>query len=291
MTLTALLISPFSDFAFMRRALVASMAIAIGGAPLGVFLVLRRMALAGDAISHAILPGVALAFLCFGFSLTAMTLGGILAGLLIAAGAGLLSQATEMKEDASLTATYLISLAAGVLMLSLHGSSLDVMHVLFGNVLALSRDAVIHTCVITSLSTILLALIYRSLTVYCIDPGFLRTNGGHVTMLNIAFLSLVALNLVSAFAALGTLMALSVIVLPAIAARFWTSGMDSAVLFSMLVSFLSSYMGLLLSFHLNHLPSGPAIVLCAGGICLFSLLFGRYYSLRDRLASRTHFTS
>src|SRR5271154_379699 len=134
MTLYAYAFQPFVDYGFMRRALAACAALALGGAPLGVFLVLRRMALVGDAMSHAILPGVSLAFLFFGLSLWAMTLGGLLAGLLVAFAAGVVTRLTPLKEDASFTGAYLISLALGVLILSMHGNSIDLMHVLFGNV-------------------------------------------------------------------------------------------------------------------------------------------------------------
>src|SRR5215475_7077578 len=110
MSLYDLAFAPFMDYGFMRRALVACVALAIGGAPLGVFLVLRRMALVGDAMSHAILPGVSLAFLCFGLSLWPMTLGGLLAGLLVALAAGAVTRFTPLKEDASFTGSYLLSL-------------------------------------------------------------------------------------------------------------------------------------------------------------------------------------
>ncbi|MFL5210119.1 MAG: metal ABC transporter permease, partial [Microvirga sp.] len=109
-----LLIGPFVEFEFLRRALVGAVAIALGGAPVGVFLMLRRMSLTGDAMAHAILPGAALGYLVAGLSLPAMTLGGILAGIVVAVLAGLVARLTVLKEDASLAAVYLISLALGV---------------------------------------------------------------------------------------------------------------------------------------------------------------------------------
>jgi zinc/manganese transport system permease protein len=290
MILIELFFTPFNDYAFMRRALATCAAIAIGGAPLGVFLVLRRMTLVGDVIAHAILPGAAIAFLCFGFSLTAMTIGGLGAGLIIAIIASLLTQVTQLKEDASFTGIYLISLAAGVLIISLHGSTLDLMHVLFGNVLATNNASLLMVCGITSVSALVLAAIYRSLIVHCFDTGFLRSMGTKTVWIDLVFLSLMVLNLVSAFQALGTLMALSIIVLPAIASRFWTSSIDGAIGFSVALSLFASYAGLLLSYHFN-LPSGPAIVLFAGGLYVVSLLFGRYGSVRAHFSSRKHFAS
>jgi zinc/manganese transport system permease protein len=130
------LMAPFLEFSFMRRALVACLALRLGCGPGGVLLVLRRMSLVGDAMSHAVLPGAAIGFLVAGFSLTAMSLGGFAAGLVVALLAGLVTRSTEQREDASFAAFYLISLALGVLIVSTRGSNVDLMHVLFGTILA-----------------------------------------------------------------------------------------------------------------------------------------------------------
>ena len=124
------LIAPFVEFEFMRRALVGVAALSLGAAPVGVFLMLRRMSLTGDAMAHAILPGAAIGFLIAGLDLFSMTVGGIVAGFAVALGAGVVSRMTELKEDASLAAFYLISLALGVLIVSLRGSNVDLLHVL-----------------------------------------------------------------------------------------------------------------------------------------------------------------
>src|SRR5438128_1450988 len=131
------LIAPFTEFEFMRRALAGVIALALGGAPIGVFLMLRRMSLVGDAMAHAILPGAAVGFLLSGLNLFAMTFGGLIAGFAVALLAGLVARTTELKEDASLAAFYLISLALGVTIVSLKGTNIDLLHVLFGNILAM----------------------------------------------------------------------------------------------------------------------------------------------------------
>src|SRR5688500_19887540 len=105
------LIGPFVEFEFMRRALAGVLTLAFGGAPVGVFLMLRRMSLVGDAMAHAILPGAAVGFLLSGLNLIAMTVGGLIAGFAVAILAGLVARVTELKEDASLAAFYLFSLA------------------------------------------------------------------------------------------------------------------------------------------------------------------------------------
>src|SRR4029077_6487965 len=126
------LISPFVEFAFMRRALAGTLALALGAGPVGVFLMLRRMSLVGDAMAHAILPGAAIGFLLSGLDLFAMTAGGLIAGFVVALAARLIARRTAIKEDASLATFYLMSLALGVTIVSMKGSNLDLLHVLFG---------------------------------------------------------------------------------------------------------------------------------------------------------------
>ena len=132
-----LLLAPFSDFQFMQRALAGCLALSLSAPVIGVFLMLRRMSLAGDAISHAILPGAAIGYLIAGLSLSAMTMGGLVAGIAVALLAGGVARNSVIKEDTSLATFYLISLSAGVLIISMRGSNVDLLHVLFGTVLAL----------------------------------------------------------------------------------------------------------------------------------------------------------
>src|SRR6188472_1147237 len=117
------LIAPFAEFEFMRRALVGSVALALGAGPVGVILMLRRMALTGDAMAHAILPGAAVGFLVAGLSLPAMTVGGLVAGFAVALLSGAVARFTALREDAALAAFYLISLALGVMIVSMRGSN------------------------------------------------------------------------------------------------------------------------------------------------------------------------
>ncbi len=264
---------PFYEFGFMRRALFGCIVISIGATPVGVFLLLRRMSLTGDAMAHAILPGAAIGFLISGLSLGAMTIGGLIAGLTVAILSGFVSRVTALREDASLAAFYMISLALGVLIVSTRGSNIDLMHVLFGTVLALNDAALILLCSITSLSTITLAVIFRLLVLECADPNFLRSVSSFSAVTHITFLALVVLNLVGGFHALGTLMAVGIMILPAAASRFWAVSIGGLIFVSILLALLSSLIGLLLSFHFS-LPSGPAIILVAGIAYVISLGFG-----------------
>lgn len=283
-------IGPFLQYGFMQRALLGSLVLSVSCAPVGVFLMLRRMSLTGDAMSHAILPGAALGFLLFGLDIMPMTIGGLVVGLLVALGSGVVSRFTVQKEDASMAAFYLISLAVGVLLVSLHGSSVDLMHVLFGSVLALNDEALGLIGGIAVLTFVSLTVFWRGLVAECLDPLFLRSVsriGGPVHFL---FLTLVVLNLVGGFQALGTLLSVGLMMLPAVAARFWSNDVRSLCLIAMGFAVASSLGGLLLSYHAS-MPSGPAIIFCAGAIYVFSALAGRRGMLPSLLRSGRHKTA
>ncbi len=284
-----LLIGPFAEFDFMRRALVGIVALSVSGAPVGVFLMLRRMSLTGDAMAHAILPGAALGYLVAGFSLPAMTLGGLAAGFAVALAAGAVARLTVLKEDASLAAFYLISLALGVTIVSLRGSAIDLFHVLFGNVLALDDDVLVLLSSVASLTLVTLALAYRPLVLECVDPGFLRSVSRSGGVVHLTFLGLVVLNLVAGFHALGTLLAVGLMMLPAAAARFWTADITRLILLAAGLGMVSGYAGLVASYTAgSNLPAGPAVILAAGVLYLGSLLFGSQGGLARRLLPRAH---
>lgn len=274
MTAYEVLIAPFAEYAFMRRALAGSVALSIGAAPVGVFLMLRRMSLVGDAMAHAILPGAAIGFLLFGLQLMPMTIGGIIAGLFVALSAGVVARTTVIKEDASLAGFYLISLALGVLIVSARGSSVDLMHVLFGTVLALDNAALLFLASMASVTVVALAVIYRPLIAECVDPTFLSVVRGPGAAVHLAFLALVVVNLVAGFQALGTLLAVGIMVLPAAAARFWARSIEGMIAIAVAIAVVSCIMGLLASYH-GSLASGPAITLSAGVFYLLSIFTGR----------------
>ncbi|MBF0582753.1 MAG: metal ABC transporter permease [Magnetococcales bacterium] len=280
-------VDPFVQFSFMRRALVACLALSLGCGPVGVLLMLRRMSLMGDALSHAILPGVAIAFLLAGFSLPAMTLGGFVAGLLVAVLAGTLSRLTLLQEDASFAAFQLVSLAAGVLIVSTKGGNVDLLHMLFGSVLAVDDQALLLAASIASLSLVALALLYRPLIIDSFDPGYLGSQRGAKALWQTLFLALVAMDLVAGFHTLGAMMAVGIMMLPAIAARFWARDVWSLMAVAVLIALLAGFIGLVLSFHYN-LPSGPAIILTAGLFYLLSLAFGPLGVVRARFGTVGH---
>jgi len=263
--------SPFAEFAFMRRALVATLALSLSAAPLGVFLTLRRMSLLGDALSHAVLPGVAIGFMLGGLSLTAMALGGVLAGMAVAALAGLVTRFTALKEDASLAAIYLMALALGVTLISGHGTQLDLLHILFGSALGVDRPGLLMVAGVASLSVVLLAAMYRGLVLESFDPVFLAASRRRGWLWQQGFLMLVVVNLVAGFQTLGTLMAVGLMMLPAVSSRLWHDTLAAQLANASAQAMLASVAGLLLSYHLDT-PSGPTIIGCAGALYMVSLL-------------------
>lgn len=285
-----LAIAPFPEFAFMQRALAGALMLSLSACPVGVFLMLRRMSLTGDAMAHAILPGAAAGFLIYGLQIWPMTLGGLIAGAVVAVGAGAVARLTVQHEDASMAAFYLISLSVGVVMVSLRGSSVDLMHVLFGTVLALDDAALVLIGLVLAVTALSLGLLWRALMAECLDPLFLRSVSGMGTVVHFGFLALVVLNLVAGFQALGTLLAVGLMILPAAAARFWTQAVLPMVALSVTIGAASSAAGLLLSYHLS-MPSGPSITLSAGAVYLLSVLIAPRGLLMPRLPRRSHRTA
>lgn len=282
-----ILVAPFIAFAFMQRALLGTLMLSLSAAPVGVFLMLRRMSLTGDAMSHAILPGAAAGFLLYGLEIVPMTIGGLVAGAIVALGAGAVSRLTIQKEDASMAAFYLISLAVGVVMVSMRGSSIDLMHVLFGTVLALNNDALTLIGLVAGVTFASLVIFRRALIAECLDPLFLRSVSKLGSPVHFVFLGLVVINLVAGFQALGTLLSVGLMILPAAAARFWTQRVETMCLLAVGIGALSSISGLLLSYHLS-LPSGPAIILSAGVVYALSVLAGTRGVLFTLLPRASH---
>ncbi|MBL8585721.1 MAG: metal ABC transporter permease [Bradyrhizobiaceae bacterium] len=282
-----LLIAPFADYEFMRRALAGSVVIAIGGAPVGVFLMLRRMSLMGDTMAHAILPGAAIGFLLSGLNLFAMTAGGLIAGLAVALSAGAVARLTQLKEDAALAAFFLVSLALGVTIVSMRGTNVDLLNFLFGSVLALDNETLLMMATITTISLVVFAVIWRPLVLESVDPGFLRSVSRAGGPAHIAYLMLVVMNLVAGFFALGTILSVGIMIVPAAIGRFWARDVSTMILVAIGAGVFSGVAGLVISFHAGT-PSGPTIILVAGALYILSVFLGRVGGVVPRLWPRRH---
>lgn len=271
------LISPFADYGFMRRALAAIFVVGLAAAPSGVFLMQRRMSLVAASLVHGAMPGVAVAFVLVGGGALAMTIGGFSAALAVAWGAALISRLTPQRQDASLAAIHLIFFALGVAIIGRFGNFADIEGILFGRVLAIDNEALYVLASLASVALIVLALIYRPLVLDSFDPGFMASVGGSMWTrggpIYFIFLALICAQLVAGIQAIGLLLMVGIMMLPATAARFWVRGMGAMILLATLFAIVAGYAGLLFSFYLD-MPSGPAVICAAGVIYLVSVVVG-----------------
>lgn len=273
-------------FDFMQRALVATSVLSVSVAPVGAFLVLRRLSLAGEAMAHAIVPGIVIAFVLFGLSVSSMITGGMIAGIAVALGTSVLARRTLIREDASLASLYLIALALGIFILSAAGSAIPLKSFLFGSALGVGDDTLIligSTATITLLS---FAVMLRPLITATFDPMFFQSQSKQAGLVQHWFMFLLVLNLLAAFKSLGTLMAVGLMILPATAARYWVSTITYYLMLTFVFALLSCWTGLILSFYLDNVPTGPAIVLVAGSLFLISLIFAPLGLLRGRYVQK-----
>jgi len=269
---------PFVEFDFMRRALVGSLILSLSAAPVGVFMVLRRISLMGDALSHAVLPGVAIGYLLAGLSVAAMALGGLVAGCLVALASGLSSRWSRVPEDRNLAAWYLCALALGVFLISVRGGSVDLMHVLFGAALGLGDAALVWVACTATVTVWVLLLLIRPLVLDSVDPDSLRGQGGWGPIIHAILMVLIVLNLVAGLHAMGTLMAVGLMILPGTIAGYWCRRLDALMVMAVVLAGLASMLGLLGSFYADW-PTSPTIILVLGVAYLISVLLGRRQGL------------
>ena len=275
MSLHDLLIAPFS-YEFMRRGLLSAMLLGVSGGLLGCVLVLRRLALMGDALSHSLLPGVAVAWLLFGTSTSALFFGGLVAGLLTALGSALLSRLTRVKEDAAFGSLFIVFFGLGVALISKLPTRINLADFLFGNVLGVGTSDLRLAGAVSAGTVALFAIFYRSILLETFDPVFHRATGGRGGLVHLGFLTLTVLNLVAAMQTMGIVLALGLFLLPAVSAYLWCDRFISMLLLSIAFAIAGSMVGILVSFHAG-LASGAAIVLCLGAVFLVSVLFSPRY--------------
>ncbi len=268
------LISEMFSYAFMRRAFVVTTILSASVAPVGAFLVLRRLSLAGEAMAHAITPGVVIGFVTAGLSVMSLLFGGLIAGLGVAVLTAYLARNTILRSDASLASLYLIALAIGIFILSAAGSAVPLKSFLFGSILGVDDASMILVGGVATVSLVTFALILRPLIMSTCDPVFFESQVKRPWIVDQGFMFLLVLNLLAAFKTLGTLMAVGLMILPATAARYWSGTITAQLGLGFIFSLLSCWLGLTLSYVLPETPSGPAIVLVAGAIFVLSALFG-----------------
>lgn len=295
MSVGELFLDPFRHD-FMQRALIVSALLGLTGGLLGPLLVLRRMALMGDALSHSLLPGIALAWVYFGPSPGALFVGALLAGLLTALGGAAVSRLTVVKEDAAFGALFLVFFAGGIALFSGLPTRLPLNHFLFGNILGVSANDLRLVVFVSGATLAALFLFRRPLLLESFDPSFHRATGGSCRLTHFGFLTLVVLNLVAGLQTMGVVLVLGLFLLPAVVARLWCERLGPLLALSVGLAITASAGGIVVSYHFG-LPSGPAIVLCLGGALVLSLVCAPAVGLlarawaRLRPSGRVHYTT
>ncbi|CAM4178650.1 metal ABC transporter permease [Vibrio neonatus] len=268
------ILDAYCQFGFMRRSLVACVVLSFSLPPLGIFLLLRRMSLVGDALSHAVLPGVAIGYLFAGMSLFYMGVGGFFAGLFVALTSSWISKRAKLSEDSTFAGLYLGSLALGVILVSYRKNSIDLLHLLFGSLLAVDNGALVFIGVVVSITLLTLAICYRAIVYESFNSSFFSIYSSRYSIyIHALFMGLVVLNLIAGFQVLGTLMSVGLMMLPAISARCWTDRLPHMLMISIVFGMVSSLLGLSWSWF-QSIPAGPAIILVAMFIFILSIFCG-----------------
>lgn len=281
MNLHELLFAPF-DYEFMQRGLLSAMLLSLSGGLLGCVLVLRRLALLGDALAHSLLPGIGVAWLLFGASTTALFFGALVAGLLTAFGSALLSRLTRVKEDAAFGSLFIIFFGAGIALISKLPTRLNLSDFLFGNVLGVSPDDLGVAAAASGLTVAAFLTFRRSILLETFDPTFHRATGGRGGLVHLGILALTVLNLIAALQTMGIVLALGLFLLPAVSAYLWCDRFSRMLLLSVAIALAGSISGILLSYHVG-LASGASIVMCLGVAFFVSALFSPSYGIVGRL--------
>ena len=274
-------IAPF-DYAFMQRGLLAAVLLGVSGGLLGVLLLLRRLALMGDALAHSLLPGIGLAYFAFGPSPGALLGGALAAGLLTSLGSALVTRLTRIKEEAAFAALFIIFFGSGVALVSAMRAKIDLAHFLFGHVLGVTHVDLLLAAAASTLTVAVLLVFYRPLVLESFDPTFFRALGGRGPVLHFAVLGLVVVNLVAALHAMGAVLALGLFILPGVTAYLWTDRLGVLFGLAVVLAVLGAVGGMLLSFHAG-IASGASIVLILGAGFLVSALVSPRYGMAMKL--------
>jgi zinc/manganese transport system permease protein len=271
----------------LKSAAAGAVALAFGGAPLGVLMIARRLSLMGDALSHGILPGIAIAYLVAGPDPFAMMTGALIAGLIVAGLSSLLARTGKLPDDAAFAIFYLSALALGILLLGRAHDPEALQAMLFGSTTALDRGGLILAGAAATATLIGLALFLRGVLGEGADPVFMRTSGARFGMAHLLLMLLLALNLVAGFRAFGALMTVALMTVPAAAARFWAKGYGGQAAAAIALSAVSGLAGLAIAAAWDLEP-GAVMALCAGLLFALSGLAGLNGGLLQTWLTRAH---
>lgn len=275
------LTEPF-NLLFMQRALAASLIVGVVCSVLGCFVVLRSMAFLGDALAHAILPGIAVAYL-LGVNLVA---GALVAALLVAFGIGLFSREGTIREDTAIGILFAAALSLGVLLIStVRTYATDLTHILFGNVLGVTGADLWLIGVLAALVLVVLFALYKEFVLAAFDPVLAHTLGRRPELMRALMLVLLALTIVVSLQTVGVGLVAAMLVTPAATASLLTRRLPTMMAVAAALGALSSVVGLYSSYYLD-VASGAAIVLTATGLFVAAFLFAPRRGLAWRRRGR-----
>ncbi|HEH3475968.1 TPA: metal ABC transporter permease [Staphylococcus aureus] len=264
-------------YQFLNRALITSIIVGIVCGTVGSLIVLRGLSLMGDAMSHAVLPGVALSFL-FGIPMFVVALiTGMIASIFI----GYITSSSKTKPDAAIGISFTAFLASGIIIISLINTTTDLYHILFGNLLAITNSAFLTTIVIGSIVLILIIIFYRPLMISTFDPTFSRMSGLNTTLLHYFVMLLLSLVTVASIQTVGIILVVALLITPASTAFLISKKLYSMMIIASLISVISSIVGLYYSYIYN-IPSGATIVLCTFVIYIITLFFTKFTNRKKR---------
>ena len=263
------LIEPL-QYSFMQRSLVEAIIVGIICAVVGSYLMVQRLALLGDAISHSVLPGLAIAFL-MGANIF---VGAFVAGLISTACINAIRTRSQIKEDAAMGIVFSAFFALGITLITIiqKDNKIDLNHFLFGNILGVTLGDVRDTLIIAAIVLLVVVLLYKELLFYTFDKLGAQAVGLPVHLLDLGLMMLIGLTIVASLKAVGVVLVLSLLITPAATAYLLVNRLHQMMILGVAVGVTSSISGMYLSYFYN-LPSGPAIVLVASGLFMLAFLF------------------
>lgn len=283
----SILAEPFA-YPFMQRALLSCALIGFTNGFLGTFIILRRQALLADALSHSLLPGLAIAAMVVGLSPGGLLLGGLVAALLVAIGGQFMARNSRLKDETAVASLYIIAFALGIVLIRFAKVKVDLTHFLFGNILGVGNGDLWIAYGSAFLTLTTLVFLQRPLLLTLFDATVARASGIRVGWIETGLLALTVLGLVASLQAVGVLLSLGLLILPAATAYLLTDSFSRMLWGGAFLGFLSATGGLLLSFFAN-IPSGPCIVLLMALFMGGAYLFSPRYGVLTRLFRGRHF--
>lgn len=281
------LFEPFQNV-FMQRALVTGALIGFANGFLGAFVVLRRLALMADSLSHSLLPGLAVGMMLFGLAPSGLFVGALFAALFVALGAQLIARGSRIKEDTALGILYTIAFSAGVVLLAFVPVRVSLMHYLFGNILGVSNQDLWVAYGISLVVIPLLVALQRPLLLTLFDPSVALSQGIRVNALNLVLMLALVLTMIASLQAIGVILLLGLLIAPAATIYLLCDSYPAMVWGGGLLGMIGSCLGLFLSYWLN-VPSGACIVLVLGVFFCLAYLFSPRYGLLSRMLRQRHF--